>query len=157
MHKYKHFLKEKRKLLETMLVFLFRKEIQCHITSVMSNSLRPHGPQPARLFCPWSSPLRITGVGWHVLLQGILPTQGLSLGLLHCTWILYHLSLQGSPCDILADPDGPYDSRNALLYALGLYQELDSLPPSPPRVSVSHPLRHWVPMLNLHVVQCLFI
>ena len=24
--------------------------------SVMSDSLRPHGPQPARLFCPWDFP-----------------------------------------------------------------------------------------------------
>ena len=25
-------------------------------------------------------------------IQGIFPTQGLNLGLLHCRWILYHLS-----------------------------------------------------------------
>ena len=31
------------------------------------------------------------------LLQGLLWTQELSLGLLHCGWILYHLSHQGSP------------------------------------------------------------
>ena len=28
---------------------------------------------------------------------GIFPTQGLNLGLLHCRWILYHLSHQRSP------------------------------------------------------------
>ena len=38
-----------------------------------------------------------TGVGCHSLLQGIFPTQGLNLGLLHCRWILHHLSHQGSP------------------------------------------------------------
>ena len=38
-----------------------------------------------------------TGVGCHVLLQGIFPTQGLNQGLLHCRRILYHLSHQGSP------------------------------------------------------------
>ena len=38
-----------------------------------------------------------TGVGCHSLLQGILLTQRLNLGLLHCWWILYHLSYQGSP------------------------------------------------------------
>ena len=32
------------------------------------------------------------GVGCHFLLQGIFPAQGLSLGLLHCRQILYHLS-----------------------------------------------------------------
>ena len=31
------------------------------------------------------------------LLQGIFPTQGLNPGLLHCRWILYQLSYQGSP------------------------------------------------------------
>ena len=30
--------------------------------------------------------------GCHFLLQGIFPTQGLNLGLLHCRWILYDLS-----------------------------------------------------------------
>ena len=38
-----------------------------------------------------------TGVGCHALLQGIFPTQELNLGLLHCRWILYCLSHQGSP------------------------------------------------------------
>ena len=38
-----------------------------------------------------------TGVYSHSLLQGIFPTQGLNLGLLHCRQILYHLSHQGSP------------------------------------------------------------
>ena len=31
------------------------------------------------------------------LLQGIFPTQGSNLGLLHCRWILYQLSHKGSP------------------------------------------------------------
>ena len=35
--------------------------------------------------------------GSHSLLQGIFPTQGAKLGLLHCRQILYHLSLQGTP------------------------------------------------------------
>ena len=38
-----------------------------------------------------------TGVGSLSLLQGIFPTQGLNLGLLHCSQILYHLSHQGIP------------------------------------------------------------
>jgi len=33
-----------------------------------------------------------TGVGCHVLLQGICPTQGLNPGLPHCRWVLYYLS-----------------------------------------------------------------
>ena len=38
--------------------------------------------------------------GFHFLLQGIFPTQGLSsclLQLLHCRWILYHRHHLGSP------------------------------------------------------------
>ena len=42
-------------------------------------------------------PGKNTGVGCHFLLQGVFPTQGLNLGLLHCRWILYCLSHQGSP------------------------------------------------------------
>ena len=38
-----------------------------------------------------------TGAGCHALIQGIFPTQGSNPGLLHCRWILYHLSHQGSP------------------------------------------------------------
>ena len=36
-------------------------------------------------------------VGCYSFLQGIFPTQGSNLGLLHYRWILYHLSHQGSP------------------------------------------------------------
>ena len=45
-----------------------------------------------------------TVVGSISLLQGIFPTQKSNWGLLHCRWILYQLSFQGSPlgCDMLA-------------------------------------------------------
>ena len=52
----------------------------------MSDSLQPYGLQPTRLLYPWNSPGKNTGVGCHVLLQGIFPTQGSNLcllGLLH--------------------------------------------------------------------------
>ena len=38
-----------------------------------------------------------TGVGSLSLLQWIFPTQASNRGLLHCRWILYLLSYQGSP------------------------------------------------------------
>ena len=41
----------------------------------MSNSLRPYGPQPASLLCPWDSLGKDTWVRCHALLQGIFPTQ----------------------------------------------------------------------------------
>ena len=57
--------------------------LQSESHSVASDSLRPHG-----LHGPWNSPGQNTGVGSLSLLQGIFPTQGLNLGLLHCGWIL---------------------------------------------------------------------
>ena len=44
-----------------------------------------------------ASPGKYTGVSCHALLHGIFPTQGSNQGLLHCRWILYCLSHQGSP------------------------------------------------------------
>ena len=48
--------------------------------SVMSNSFQPHGLTPTRLLgtFPWNFPGKNTGVGCHLLLQGIFPTQGLN-------------------------------------------------------------------------------
>ena len=70
------------------------------VRSVVPSSLQPHGLQPARLLCPQNFPGKITGVGCHVLLQGIFPIQGSNLSLLS---LLYWqadalpLSHQGSP------------------------------------------------------------
>ena len=44
-----------------------------------------------------ASPVKDTGVGCHALLQRIFPTQGSNSGILHCRWILYQPSYQGSP------------------------------------------------------------
>ena len=41
----------------------------CQVTSVVSNSVRPHRRQPTRLRHPWDSPGKNTGVGCHFLLQ----------------------------------------------------------------------------------------
>ena len=46
---------------------------------------------------PWDSPGKNTGVGSHRLFQGIFPTQESNPGLLHCRWILYHLTYQENP------------------------------------------------------------
>ena len=81
----------------------------CVSHSVVSESLRPHGWQPARLLCPWDFPGKNTGVGSHFLLQGKFLTQGLKPGLLNCRQILYHMSHQGSPLFFLQIP---HISRN---------------------------------------------
>ena len=41
----------------------------CCVTSVVSDSVRPHRRQPTRLPRPWDSPGKNTGVGCHFLLQ----------------------------------------------------------------------------------------
>ena len=64
--------------------------------SVMSDSWRPHGLEPARLLCPWNSPGKDNRVGCHSLLQGIFPTQGSNPSLLHCRRILHQLSHKGN-------------------------------------------------------------
>ena len=69
--------------------------------SVVSDSLRPHGLQPARRLCPWDFPGRNAGVGCHFLLQGIFPTQGSNLSLFHllrCRWVLYHWAIWEAQC-----------------------------------------------------------
>ena len=57
------------------------------------------------------SPGKNTGVGCHVLLQGIFPTQGSNPGLPHCRWILYCLSHQGSPCCPEEEPEAQRATR----------------------------------------------
>ena len=51
----------------------------CAQSSVLSNSLQPHGLWPTRLLCPWDYPGKNTGVGCHFLFQRIFPTQGSNL------------------------------------------------------------------------------
>ena len=69
------------------------------VCSVVSNSLWPHGLYPTRLLYPWGFPGKNTRVGRHFLLQGSSwPRDNPHLlCLLHCRWILYPVSHQGSP------------------------------------------------------------
>ena len=57
----------------------------------VSDSLGSH-----RLHNPWNSSGQNTGVGSLSLLQGIFLTQESNWDLLHCRWILYWLSHEGS-------------------------------------------------------------
>ena len=56
--------------------------------------------------------MEFSGVGSLSLLQGILPTQGLNPGLLHCRRIPYQLSHKGSP-RILEWVAYPFSSRSS--------------------------------------------
>ena len=51
--------------------------------SLVLTLLQPHGLQLARLLCPWDFPGKNTGVGCHLLLQGIFSTKGLNPSVVH--------------------------------------------------------------------------
>ena len=71
----------------------------CVSCTVLSDSLQPHGLQPASLLCPWDSPGKSTGVDSHALLQGIFPV------------LCYAKSLP--LCPTLCDPiDGSLENPN---------------------------------------------
>ena len=64
-----------------------------------SPGIKPRSPtlwEDSLLSEPLGKP-KNTGVGSLSLLQGIFPTQESNWSLLHCRWILYQLSNQGSP------------------------------------------------------------
>ena len=69
----------------------------CLVTQSCLTLCDPMAYSPPGSSVHGDSPGRNTGVGSHSFLQGILPTQGSNPGLLHCRWILYHLSHQGNP------------------------------------------------------------
>ena len=53
----------------------------CAVHSVVSNSLRPHGLQPARLLCPWGFSRPEQWSGLPCLPPGDLPNPGIEPGL----------------------------------------------------------------------------
>ena len=79
----------------------------------MSDSLWPHGLEPARLLCPWNSPGQYTGVGCHFLLQEIFQTQGSNLSLLR----LLHSQANSSPLNC-------HNSARWELSALSFYRKV---------------------------------
>ena len=97
----------------------------CLVASVVSNSVRRCGLQPAKLLCPWDSLGKSTKVGCRALLQRIFPTQGSNPGLQHCRQSLY-LSHQGSPFQLLQQ------SPSQDIHTGGVfYQRFKSLRPWP--------------------------
>ena len=105
--------------------------------SVISDSLQPRGP-----YSPWNSPgqnpgvgslslsspaepqekPKNTGVGSLSLLQEIFLTEESNLGLLHCRWILYQLSYQGSSkslkCHFIFDLVLPKERKKLIFESL---------------------------------------
>ena len=81
------------------------------------SSLWPHGLQPTRLLCPWNSPGEKTGVGCHLLFQGIFLTQGLNLNLLcllHYRQILHCWASREAPFSLQFRPTSFSDSLNLI-------------------------------------------
>ena len=66
------------------------------LLQVMSDSVRRYGQPPTRLLCPQDSLGKNTGVGCHLLFQGIFLTQELNPRLLHWQADSLPLRYQGS-------------------------------------------------------------
>ena len=144
-------------------LFIFKRQLNQHgfcsafspsiytKVKVMSNSLRPHG-----LYSPWDFPDQNTGVGSLSLLQGIFSTQGPNPGLLHCRWILYQLSHQGSPriLEWVAYPS-PVNLPHPGIQPGSPALQVDS---SPVEVSGKLPKRFILKFLTItHIYQVVFI
>ena len=74
----------------------------------MSHSLQLHGLYPTRFLCPWDCPDKNIGMGYHYLLQGIFPIEGLNPRLqcfLHCQANYLPLSHLGSHLPLRAVPN----------------------------------------------------
>ena len=69
----------------------------CSDAPVVCNSLQPCGALVHQAPLLWDSPSKTAGVSCHALLQGVFPTQGLNLCLLHCKQILLPMTHWGSP------------------------------------------------------------
>ena len=70
--------------------------VLCLVAQLCLTLCNPMGCNPPGSSVQGDSPGKNTGVGFHALLQGIFPTQGLEPQLSHSRWILYCLSHQGS-------------------------------------------------------------
>ena len=62
---------------------LFNSCCCCLVFNLCPTLLWSLGLSLAKLLCPWNSPGINTGMGYHFLLLGIFPTQGLNLYFLH--------------------------------------------------------------------------
>ena len=80
----------------------------CSVTWLCPTLWDPMGCSPPGSSVHGDSLGQNTRVGSLSFLQGIFPTQELNWDLLHCRWILYSLSQQGSP-NIIKSPRCPLD------------------------------------------------
>ena len=85
---------------------MFISDVRCLVMPSCPHLCDSMDCSPPRYTLSIGSSGKKTGVGCHVLLQGILPTLVPIPGLPHCRQILYCLKYQGSPCILewVADP-----------------------------------------------------
>ena len=84
----------------------------CCVTSVVSDSVRPHRQQPTRLPRPWDSPGKNTGVGCHFLLQCSSLGPGFTQVVLESFTLVdraAHWNGTTDGCTLRAEPAGPVD------------------------------------------------
>ena len=93
----------------------------CVVVAQLCSTLRDPWTVAHRLLCPWNSSGKNPGVGCHLLLQGIFPSQGWNIGLQHCRQMLYHLS---QSTDITL-PKGPYSQSYGFSSSYVQMWELD--------------------------------
>ena len=91
-------------LIFPMLMDVTKKEV-CLANKSCLTFLWPHGLQPIMFLCSWDFPGKNSEVGCHFFLQGIFPTQGSNLHLLHWQADSLPLNHQGSPKCYLASAD----------------------------------------------------
>ena len=77
-------------------IFASINEVKVLVAQLCPTLCYPMDCSP-QFLCPGNSPGKNTGVGYHALLQGIFPTQGLNWGFLIYRQILYCLSHWGKP------------------------------------------------------------
>ena len=86
-----------RSVVSLLLLLIFLMGWMCLVTRLCLTLWDPMDYIPPGSSVHGDSPGKNTGVGGHALLQGIFQTQRLNPGLLHCRYILYHLSHWGNP------------------------------------------------------------
>ena len=116
--------------------------------SVVSNSLQPHGLQPARLLGPWNFPGKSTGAGYYFFLQGIYLTQELNVSLLH--W-----QTDSIPQSLLGSISWVKIMKCILTICPTQYQVIEKAKKKkePPSLSIlTHTQIHWVQVLHMKMI-----
>ena len=111
------FISKIRTLITLFVVFLYESQVILFIKkcNLISGIIFYWCLQQA--FIEWLVSFKHYSNRWnrsHSLLQGIFPTQGSNLGVLHCRWFLYQLSHQESP-RITEWVAYPFSSRSSQL------------------------------------------